>query len=205
MARKMLSRQVVIELLIIKEVFLAEFTPGMWQYLRLFFIPWVAVVDVRSQEVNVVESLLLDEDEAALEADLAEGLLVLSLQMVLKGILGGELMSGIALVDEALELSRVLTSLLNLLVFIIDVTVLVVSEELFFEVCLLELLIVQALTLCNQYLLAHGLADGALEVLHDEAQPQDTGVAHVLVVALTQSEVLHIVEAEDAVLFVGEV
>ena len=74
----MLSRQVVVELLIVEEVLLAEVAPGVRQDLGLLFVARVSVINVSTQEVRVVEPLLFDKDQATFEAYLAVGLLVVA-------------------------------------------------------------------------------------------------------------------------------
>jgi hypothetical protein len=108
-------------------------------------------------------------------------------------------------VDEALELPHLGASLLNFLRLVIDVLIFSITRELLLKAWLVELLERQSLRAGNNDFVVLSLADGALAILHDKSEAQDAKVAHILVVAAAQSEVLHVIKAEDAVLFVRQI
>ena len=69
----------------------------------------------------------------------------------------------------------------------------------------LELLPCQVLVLGDDDLLELSLADRALVVLHQEADPDAAPVADVLVVALAHSKVPDFIAAENAMLQISEI
>ena len=144
----------------------------------------VPISDVEIYVLQVVESLLSDEYEATLEADVAESLLMLLLQMLLKGLNIVELKPWVALMHHALSHPQLCPGSPDLGRLIVDIMVLRVYGELLLEPGIREVLKSEGGGLRNQELLAFCLANGTLLVLHDETQSQDARVAHVLVVAL---------------------
>jgi len=81
MARQMHFIQMLAELTGVEEEFLAEIAPGMGQNFGTLFICRVTVLDMGSQLLQVVDSLLANKHCATLKADQTEGLLMRGLHM----------------------------------------------------------------------------------------------------------------------------
>jgi len=101
------------EHLVIEEVLLAEVAPGVRQDLSLSLVARIPVVDVISQLLQMVQSLLANEHKPPLETDLAECLLVLLLEVAFECLNAGVLVLWSAAVNEALELPIHAPLLLN--------------------------------------------------------------------------------------------
>ena len=133
--------------------------------------------------LQVVKSLLSDEHEATLQANGAESLLMLLLQMLLQGLNIVELKPWVALIYHALSHPKLCPRSPDLGRLVIHILVLRVYRELLFEPRTAKVLKCESGGLCNQELLAFSLANWTLLVLHDETQSQDASVTYVLVVA----------------------
>ncbi len=106
MTCQVLSIQMIDEHQLVEEILLAEITPGMRQYLCLSICARISLLNMLLQLlVDVVESLLSDEDEATFHTNFAKSLLVLSLQMLLQSLNVVELVPRIAIKDKAMHLS----------------------------------------------------------------------------------------------------
>ena len=134
--------------------------------------------------LQVVESLLSDENEATLQTNGAESLLMLLLQMLLQGLNIVELKPWVALIYHALSHPQLCPGSPDLGRLVVHILVLRVYGELFLKPGITKVLKREGGSLRNQELLAFCLANGTLLVLHDETKSQDARVAHVLVVAL---------------------
>jgi len=75
-ACQMKLMQVLLEGLCVVEELFTEVTPGMRQDLSPTLGPGVTIFNMRAQFLDVVNTLLTNEDSAALETDFAEGLLM---------------------------------------------------------------------------------------------------------------------------------
>ena len=75
-ARQMKLMQVLLESLCVVEELFTKVTPGMRQDLSPSLGPGVTIFNMRAQFLDVVNTLLTNEDSAALETDFAEGLLM---------------------------------------------------------------------------------------------------------------------------------
>lgn len=75
-ARQMKLMQVLFESLCVVEELFTEVTPGMRQDLSPTLGPGVTIFNMRAQFLDVVNTLLTNEDGATLETDFAEGLLM---------------------------------------------------------------------------------------------------------------------------------
>lgn len=75
-ACQMKLMQVLLESLCVVEELFTEVTPGMRQDLSPTIGPGVTIFNMRAQFLDVVNTLLTNEDGAALETDFAEGLLM---------------------------------------------------------------------------------------------------------------------------------
>jgi len=75
-ACQMKLMQVLLERLCVVEELFTEVTPGMRQDLSPTLGPGVTIFNMRAQFLDVVNTLLTNEDGAALETDFAEGLLM---------------------------------------------------------------------------------------------------------------------------------
>lgn len=128
---------------------------------------------------------------------------MLLLQMAFENLQVLMMMPWSASVDQTLQLSEFLPSLLHFERFVEHFRVLPVYIKIPLILWSAKLLIGKGLCLCDKDLLTLGLADGALLVIQDEPESQDAGMTHVLVVADPETKVFHVVETEDAVLLVS--
>lgn len=101
----MLSIQMIDENQLIEEILLAEITPGVRQDLCLSICSRVTLLNVLLKLLDVVESLFSDENETTFHANFAEGLLMLSLQMLLQSLNVVVLVSRTTIIDKAMHLS----------------------------------------------------------------------------------------------------
>jgi len=113
MAGQMLPVQVVDEGQVIEEELLAEVTVWMGHDLPVLFIADVSVFDVGTELLYVIESLLSDEDCTAFEADLAEGSVVRAFQMPLERSHVRKVLSGVAIMNQAIQRTKVQARLLR--------------------------------------------------------------------------------------------
>jgi len=86
----MLTVDVVVELNVVEEEFLAEVAPGMGKDFRVLHGARIAVLDMIAQLSEVVDALLADEDGPSHQADTAVGLLVLAFQVAAQALRAGE-------------------------------------------------------------------------------------------------------------------
>lgn len=197
MAGQMLSIEVLEELQVTEEELFAEVAVRVRQHVSELVVADVTVLDVASQGFHVVQALLSDEHSPSFEADFAEGLFVLGLQVALQTLLGWELLVAPAVVNHASEVSEPHAGLLGLVVVVVDglvfLVLLALAHQLLFEVGPLEIPVVG-----DNHLLQLSFADGALFVLHDESQPERAGVANVPVAADAQLKVGKLVHAQNA-------
>jgi len=115
MAGQMLPVHVVDEGQVVEQELLAEVAVWMGHDLSVPFIADVSVFDVGTELLYVIESLLPDEDCTAFEADLAEGSVVRTFQMPLERWLVREVLSGVAIMDQAIQRTKVQARLLRCL------------------------------------------------------------------------------------------
>lgn len=95
------SVQMLTENIIVEEELLAEIAPWMREYFGAALVGGVAVLDMQSQLLGVVDALLANEDRAALETHQAERLLVRGLHVPPQAFLIGELLLVLAVVHQA--------------------------------------------------------------------------------------------------------
>lgn len=81
MARQMHFMKMLAENTAVKEEFLAEIAPRMGQNLGTLLICRITMLDMGSQLLQVVDSLLANKHCTALKADQTEGLLMRGLHM----------------------------------------------------------------------------------------------------------------------------
>lgn len=105
MTCQVLSIQMIDEHQLVEEILLAEITPGVRQYFCLSVRTRISLLNMLPHMLDVVESLLSDEDEATFQTNFAESLLMLSLQMLLQSLNVVELVARIAIKDKAMHLS----------------------------------------------------------------------------------------------------
>ena len=84
MACQMLPIEVIDEGQVIEEELLAEVAVRMWHDLSVPFVTNVTVLDVATKLLDVIQSLLSDENGSTLEANLAESSVMSALQMPLE-------------------------------------------------------------------------------------------------------------------------
>jgi hypothetical protein len=82
----MLTVDVVVELNVVEEEFLAEVAPGVGQNFRDFFGARVAMLDMIAQLFEVVDALFADEHGPSRQADAAVGLLVLAFEVAAEAL-----------------------------------------------------------------------------------------------------------------------
>ncbi len=97
MAVKMLSRQMIKEYLVIKEVLFAEIAPRMRQYFCLAIIACISKFNMCFQLLHVIDTLLPNKHQTTLQTNLAESLLVVHLQMTLERLNVVETVTRVAL------------------------------------------------------------------------------------------------------------
>ena len=85
MTRVMLSTQMIEECNVVEEKLFAKITIRMRQYLSILIISNVALLNVCTKLVDVVESLLPNKHRSALEAYFAKCFLMSSFEMALQG------------------------------------------------------------------------------------------------------------------------
>ena len=95
--------EVLTEDVAVEEELFTEIAPGMRQDLSPAVTRWVAMLDVRSQLLHVVDALLANEDGAALQTDEAESFLVRGLHVAPQALLVRELLLVLTVGDQAGE------------------------------------------------------------------------------------------------------
>ena len=104
--RQVHAIQVLNEHIAIKEELLAKVTPRVREDLCTTITRWVSMLDVPSQVLHVIDSLLTDEHCAALKADETKGLLMRVFHVASQAFLVWEVILGRALVDQASQSSE---------------------------------------------------------------------------------------------------
>ena len=104
--RQVHAVQVLNKHIAVKEELLAEVTPWVGEDLCTTITRWVPMLDVSSQVLHVIDSLLTDEHCAVLKADETKGLLMRVFHVASQAFLVWEVILGSALVDQASQSSE---------------------------------------------------------------------------------------------------
>ena len=104
--RQVHAVQVLNKHIAVKEELLAEVTPWVGEDLCTTITRWVPMLDVSSQVLHVIDSLLTDENCAAFQADETKGLLMRVFHVAPQAFLVWEVILGSALVDQASQSSK---------------------------------------------------------------------------------------------------
>jgi len=161
----------------------------------MLVVSHVSIVDVISQVLDMIDPLLANEDRAALEADLAEGLLVVMLQMPHQGADVRELrLMSLTILDETVQSSEVHAGLLSFGIRIENVFVLLVLDSFLLHL-LVEVGPRQIVVISNDDFIQFSLADGALVILKNNSEPEPALVADILMLTAAEHEVIEVVVA----------
>ena len=192
MARQMLLVQMIEEDEIIEEELITEVAERMRQDLAMMVISHVALLEMIAQRLDVVKALFANEHCATSQANLTEGLLMLSFEMALQRRLVGELRAAtITAGNHAVQSAQCKTGFLGLGRMVIDRVILRVHVALLQESLGCELPI-QVSIGCDDDFVQVRSANGALLILHDESRPQGAYVTNLVVVTWTKSKVVQL-------------
>jgi hypothetical protein len=174
----------------------------MGQDLPMVVIPSISKLNMLSQVLHMVESLLSDENSSSLQTNLAESLLMVLLQVSLQRRHIRELrVASLARGDHAVQNSKPHTGFLSLWGVVENGLVGSVLDALLAEFAV-EGVEGHFSVISDNDLVELSFTNGALLVLQNESEPECTDIAHVLVVARTEGEVVEVLEAKHAVVLV---
>lgn len=152
----------------------------------------------------MVDPLLADKDCATFETDLAKGLLMYLFKMATQALDVRKHVRVVAVKHQALQRPKLRASSLRLFVVVHDRIIFLIFNS-FLAPPLLELRPCKGLVAGHKDLFELSLADGALLILHNEAQTQAAFLTSVLMITDSHCEEVDWVIAQNAVVRVAHI
>lgn len=185
---------------VIEQELLAEVTVWMWHDLSMPLVSNVAVFNMTTKLLNVIQSLLPNENSSSFETNLAESSIMRTFHMPLQGRFVWKLLPRVTIMNQTIQRTEMQACLLSCFTMEIDCIILWV-----FLAILLDLLIEKApgkvLIVGDDDLIEVGITHGALLGFQNESHTQRAGVADVCMTAWTKSEEFDFIEAQYTALF----
>lgn len=167
MAGHVFSAQVIEECYVVEEELLAKVAVWMWQYLPMFVVAEIALLDVLTKLIYMIEPLLSNEYSSSLETNFTKSFLVASFEMALQwSTIRKLLFCARTIRNETIKGSQLQRCLLCRIVVIVYGIILRVFLTLFFEL-LVEEFPCESFVVRNDYFVQICAANWTFFILED--------------------------------------